>query len=90
MYSLRNNSQTDESFEFLFSEPKLSLFQKFKLALVGYSPIGVYRNSEDGEQRKIFVAKCRVHGLYADVPHGSLQELRCQKCEQVFLFQKLD
>ena len=60
--------------------PHLSLRNRLELFLFGHSKIGVYKGRVD-----LYVSKCPIHSLFADYPHGVSSELRCPKCESVFL-----
>ncbi len=71
--------------------PKLSLRQRVGLLVLGYAKVGLYRKTSLGESGlEIFVAKCRIHGLYADYPHGFDRILRCAKCDREFFASKAE
>ena len=64
---------------------KLSSYQRMQLRLFGYAKVGVHRDQKNGIRSPIFVAECKRHGIYVDTPHGNPPELRCGRCEKVFL-----
>jgi hypothetical protein len=67
---------------------KLNVYQKIILRIVGYVKIGVMRNARSDGFSNIYVAKCSLHGIYVDIPHGASGELRCRKCEERFLVER--
>ena len=62
------------------SEPKLSLFTKVSVRLLGPSRIGEIKEEGWTGSMPLYAAKCKEHGYFTDYPHGWERELRCPEC----------
>jgi hypothetical protein len=60
--------------------PELSAAQKFALLVTGEAFVGLV--DEPCGKVRLYVAKCKKHGLFLDTPHGYKERLDCPECER--------
>ncbi len=59
---------------------KLSLFQTFKLRLVGNVCVGKVRSNGWREYLSMYAFRCSVHGVQFNYPSGWKRVLKCPQC----------
>jgi hypothetical protein len=58
--------------------PELSAAQKFALLLTGEAFLGLVDNAYG--QSRLYVVRCKKHGLFLDTPHGYNERFDCPEC----------
>lgn len=67
--------------EFLYGPlPKLSLYQRFVLAVNGYVFLRWMTPEGYGDAVPVYAVKCRRHGVFVDTPHGFSGYFTCDGC----------
>ena len=72
------------------SVPKLSLRTKLALRVRGYARLGFLSDYAHGIFVDDYIGRCKIHGIYYDRVHAQSDiEIRCPKCEDKFLLERM-